>query len=200
METDVLSVFSNPLVDNLVEKCYDDRIIIINTEITDDLLEYVCLSIMRWNCEDKDLPIEKRKRIKIVISSNGGDSIEARQIISSIETSITPVDTIGFSKCCSAAIYIFLAGHRRYCFPNTIFLIHDGYVKCSTTGSKAKDVQKFFDSLDEDYEKYLQKKTNMDEDYIQSIRDRECYIFAAEAKQYGIVDQIIGVDCDLNIL
>ena len=38
----------------------------------------------------------------------------------------------------------------------------------------------------------------MDAGYLESVADREMYLFGQEAKEKGIVDKIIGVDCRLN--
>ncbi len=54
----------------IVKNHLNDRRIIINQEITDDLLENVCLMILKWNAEDKNLPVDKRKKIFLYINSN----------------------------------------------------------------------------------------------------------------------------------
>ena len=40
--------------------------------------------------------------------------------------------------------------------------------------------------------------TKITEEYLNDIADREYYIFAGQGKELGIVDYIIGVDCDLD--
>ena len=45
----------------IIKNNLNDRRIIINQEITDDLLENVCLMILKWNTEDKKLPVHKRR-------------------------------------------------------------------------------------------------------------------------------------------
>lgn len=109
----------------IVKEHLNQRKIILNEDIDDNIIENICLMIMQWNKEDKGLPRDCRKPIYIYINSDGGDVISGSQVLSSISTSTTPVITIGFAKCASMGSYILAAGHKRYCFPNTIVLYHD---------------------------------------------------------------------------
>lgn len=70
--------------DEIVKNHLNDRRVIINQEITDDLLENVCLMILKWNSEDKNLPTKSRKKIYIYINSDGGDCVLGTQILSAI--------------------------------------------------------------------------------------------------------------------
>ena len=92
-----------------VKEHLKERKIIINESIDDDVIEKVCLMIMKWNKEDKALPTSCRKPIYIYLNSDGGDVISGYQVLSSIKTSVTPIITVGFAKCASMACYI-LAG------------------------------------------------------------------------------------------
>lgn len=184
--------------DEIVKNHLNDRRVIINQEITDDLLENVCLMILKWNSEDKNLPTKSRKKIYIYINSDGGDCVLGTQILSAIGCSKTPVATVGFAKCASMASYILASGHERYCFPNTIILYHDGQTGYISSGNKGKDIQRFYDQLDERMTKYMIEHTNMTQEFLEEIKDREYYMFPEEAKERGIIDKIIGVDCDLD--
>lgn len=186
------------LYEEIVKNHFNDRRIIINQEITDDLLEKVCLMILRWNSEDKNLPIDCRKKIVLYLNSDGGDVIMGSQILSIIKNSKTPVITVGFAKCASMASYILAAGNIRYCFPNTVVLYHDGQTGYVSSGNKGKDIQKFYDKLDERMTDFMVKNTNMTKEFLEEIKDREYYMFPDESKEMGIVDKIIGIDCDMD--
>lgn len=182
----------------IMENTYDERKLVINDSIDDTLLEDVCLAILEWNKEDIDIPVEKRKKIHIYINSGGGDVIMGRQILSTIKTSKTPIITVGFSKCASMASYILAAGSKRYCFPDTVVLLHDGQSGYYASSNKGKDIQKFYDALDERQKKFMIENTAMTEEFLEDIKDREYYMFSEEAKELGIVDEIIGVDCSID--
>ena len=121
-----------------------------------------------------------------------------RQILSTIKTSKTPIITVGFSKCASMASYILAAGSKRYCFPDTVVLLHDGQSGYYASSNKGKDIQKFYDALDERQKKFMIENTAMTEEFLEDIKDREYYMFSEEAKELGIVDEIIGVDCSID--
>ena len=198
----------------IIKNNLNDRRIVINQEITDDLLENVCLMILKWNTEDKNLPVDKRKKIFIYVNSDGGDCVMGTQVLSCITYSKTPIATVGFAKCASMASYILAAGHERYCFPNTIVLYHDGHERYCfpntivlyhdgqtgyvSSGNKGKDIQKFYDKLDERMTKFMIEHSGMTTEFIEEIKDREYYMFSEEAKERHIVDKIIGVDCELD--
>ena len=186
------------LYQEIVKNHLNDRRIIINQEITDDLLESVCLMILKWNSEDKNLPVDCRKKIVLYLNSDGGDAIMGSQILSIIKNSKTPVITVGFAKCASMASYILASGSIRYCFPNTVVLYHDGQTGYVSSGNKGKDIQRFYDKLDERMTEFMIENTNMTKEFLEEIKDREYYMFPEEAKERGIIDKIIGIDCDLD--
>lgn len=186
------------LYEQIVKEHLQERKIILNDNIDDGVIENICLMIMKWNKDDKYLPEDERQPIYIYINSDGGEMIAGSQVLSSITTSTTPVITVGFGKCASMASYILAAGHERYCFENTVVLYHDGQTGYVSSSNKGKDIQKFYDNLDVRMTKFMVEHTNMTEDFLEEIKDREYYMFADEAKEKGIVDKIIGVDCDLE--
>lgn len=184
----------------IVKEHLNQRKIILNEDIDDNIIENICLMIMQWNKEDKRLPSDCRKPIYIYINSDGGDVISGSQVLSSISTSTTPVITIGFAKCASMGSYILAAGHKRYCFPNTIVLYHDGQTGYVSSSNKGKDIQKFYDNLEKRMTDFMIEHSNMSAEFLEEIKDREYYMFAEEAKERGIVDGIIGQDIELDSL
>lgn len=201
MEDLLLAISDNDnLYNEIIKTNLKERRIIINQEITDDLLESVVMMIIHWNTEDKNIDVAHRRKIRLYLNSDGGDVIMGSQILSIIKHSKTPVITVGFAKCASMAAYILAAGAERYCFPNTVVLYHDGQTGYVSSGNKGKDIQKFYDQLDERMTKFMIENSNMTAEFIEEIKDREYYIFADTAKEKGIVDYIIGEDCDIDVI
>ena len=188
-----LDVYKRQIKEHLKE-----RKIIVNETIDDNVIENICLMIMKWNKEDKALPASCRKPIYLYLNSDGGDVISGYQVLSSIKTSVTPIITVGFAKCASMACYILAAGHKRYCFQNTVVLYHDGQTGYVSSSNKGKDIQKFYDKLEQHLNDFMVEHTNMTAEYLEEIKDREYYMFPDEAKEKGIVDKIIGIDCELS--
>lgn len=189
---------NDDIYSQVIKKYYNDRKIVFNQEIDDCLVENMVLMILQWNKEDRDLPVNKRKKIYIYLNSDGGDVVAGNLALSIIKLSKTPIVTVGLAKCASMASYILAAGHERYCFPNTIVLYHDGQTGYVSSGNKGKDIQKFYDELDKYNTDFMINNTKMTPEFIEKIKDREYYMFAEEAKELGIVEKIIGKDCDID--
>ena len=190
----------NTFFDEVIRDYYDNRILILNNEIDENLIEDCIIYILKWNQCDKGLPIENRKPITIYINSGGGDSILAMQLVDVIKASMTPIKVLGMSLVASAAFHIFIAGHERICFDNTIFLMHDGDVTISNSTSKAKDTMKFIEELDARYKNHVLSSTKMTEEFYDDHYDIEFFFFGNKAKEYGVVDKIIGEDCTMDYI
>ena len=197
----IMDTGSDDLYSAQIKEHLEQRKIILNAIIDDDTMESVVLHILRWNMEDKDIPVEKRKPIWLYINSPGGDVVYGLNVIDTIKASETPVYTVCFSECASMAFHIFIVGHKRYCFKNSILLIHDGEVSISNSSSKAKDTMKFIDSLDERIKQHLLENTKITAEFYESIYDTEYYLFANDkGKELGCTDYIIGEDVPLTTI
>lgn len=189
---------STEIQDDIMRECWENRILIINDEISDWLLEEAILHIFHWNRCDEDIPIEKRKPIRIVIDSEGGSVFAANNLIDIIKCSKTPIYSIGMSLVASAAFLIFISCHKRYGFKHTTYLQHDGSKSVSSSGSKARDFMNFLDKLDElDKETVLSNTKITSEEYDKRVRE-ENFFMSDEAKEKGVIDGIIGVDVALD--
>ena len=194
------TTYNNTFFDEVIKEYYNNRIIILNNEIDENLIEDCIIYILKWNQSDKGLSKEDRKPITIYLNSGGGDSFIAMQLVDVIKTSITPIKIVGMSLVASAAFHIFIAGHERICFDNTIFLMHDGDVTISNSTSKARDTMKFVEELESRYKKHVLNSTQMTEEFYDDHYDIEFYLFGNKAKEYGIVDKIIGEDCTMDYI
>jgi ATP-dependent protease ClpP protease subunit len=175
-----------------------ERKIILDYDICEECVQEVCMRITQWNIEDKYIPVEKRKKIYILLSSAGGEVSPGLGILDAIVSSETPVVVVAYAMAASMALYILAVGHERYCFVNTIALAHDGQTAVSSSSRKTKDMMAFYDRLDKILENYLVEHTKMDHEYLESMADRENYLIGTELKDMGIVDHVIGVDCKLS--
>lgn len=90
----------------------ENRIYWIDDEINTysyDLIQY----ILKWNREDKDIPISERKPIRLIFCSPGGDLDVEEAIVSMINLSKTPIYGIAISCVASAASLIYLSCHKN---------------------------------------------------------------------------------------
>lgn len=186
--------------EELYRECLDRRVLMINDNITDELIDEHIMYILKWNLEDKDIPVDKRKPIKLYISSPGGNSFVSNILQDVIEQSKTPVIGIGMDMVASAAYYIFLACDERIVFKNTALLQHEGDIEVGNSSRKAADTMAFFDTMENKTKEFVLAHTNMTAEFYDEIHVREYWMYPERAKELGVIDKIVGVDCDIDYI
>jgi len=134
---------------------YMNREILIDN-ITPQIADTVDRYIRFWNDidEEKEVLMQNREPIKILINSLGGALTAALTIMDSIKLSKTPVYTINIGTAYKEAFYIYLAGHKRYTYPRASFLLE-------------KDLKQFVDeSQSNNYISFCEKQNNELKDVI----------------------------------
>lgn len=184
--------------EELYREYLDDRTLVLNDEINENIIEDYIMYIIKWNKEDMDLPVDKRKPIKLYISSPGGNVFDANIFVDIIEVSKTPVWGVALDLVASASFHIYLACHERYAFKNTAFLQHDGEIAIENSRKKAKDTMIFFDQGEVRLKEHVLAHTNMTEEFYDSIYSDEYWFYAQRGKELGVVHKIIGDDCDFD--
>ena len=187
------------LADPSLVNYYEDlenRIYWLNDEITNytfDLVQY----IVRWNREDKDIPIEERKPIRIIIDCQGGHLSVSETLSNIIKMSRTPVYGIALGMVASGASVIYLSCHKKYALPNSVFILHKG--SCSGVSGTYDEIVSFA----KDYEKQIEmlmtfyaENTNYSEEEIMENIQTDWYIRIDEAVEKGMVDTVI-TDIDI---
>ena len=121
----------------------EERRLFINGVIDDEVIDTIVYHILRYNREDKGVPILERVPIKLYINSNGGDVYSGYGLISAITSSHTPIHTINQGTCASMAFLIFISGDKRYSMENSMFLMHEGFTGGFDNTSKMRDRMEF---------------------------------------------------------
>lgn len=168
--------------------------IILLTDIDEDAGEGVAELIRYYNQIDSDLGIapEDRQPVKIYIDSNGGSVFSAFVIIDAITLSKTPVYTINMGVALSAGFEIFIAGHKRYAYPNAVFLFHEGSTSSHLMDAgKFRNFANFYDLLIERAKNLILNKTNIDIETYKEKRNDDWWFFAEEAIELGVCDEIL---------
>lgn len=169
----------------------DDRVYWLIDEVDDDLL-YLVDKIFRWNREDKDIPIEERKPIKLYINSPGGSLDIEETLVSVIQLSKTPVYGIALGMVASAASLIYLACHKKFALPNAYFILHKG----STSGMSGNfnDIQAAMNDYKKQVEKMIEfyiSNTKYTEEEIRTNIDNDWYVRDEDIIKFGLVDEIV---------
>ena len=185
--------------DKFFQEDLEDRRLYINNEIDKEAIDMIVYHIMRYNRLDNGTPINKRKPIRLYIISPGGVVSDGFGVIDAILLSKTPVYTINLAECSSMGFLIYIAGSKRYALPHCEFLMHDGATGVYDSTSKAKDRLEF-DTIQiaDMIKKYVLERTSISSKKYNQQRRIEWYFLPEEAKQNGVVDFIVGKDCDID--
>ena len=187
--------------DRVYEKYLENRMIIVNEDVTDDLIEKVVMPIIRWN--DKDDERQKKEAefkrgdeeniIKLYINTRGGAVYECNSALSIIENSKTPVYTYALGKALSAGLWLFSAGKRRFIQTYGTLMYHEA--NGGTWGS-ISEIQCDLDEnkrLMKQLDNFLISHTKLTQKILDTVKKshpHEWHIGAEIAILYGIADEI----------
>lgn len=160
----------------------------------DDAVRY----ILQYNADDRGIRPEERRPIYLYLTTCGGDVDAGFELIDVILNSKTPVYTINLGHQYSMGFLIGLAGTKRFATRNAKYLIHDGSNFVFGSGGKVQDQVQFVGKVDQRIKEYVLECCNISEEEYESKKRVEWYMFADEAYDKGVVDYIIGRDCDLD--
>lgn len=172
----------------------ENRVFWIDSEITQGTLELVKM-IIRCNKEDNGKPVEERKPITVFIDSPGGSVEVLYAIVKSMKASKTPIRTVNYCTCFSAASEILAAGTKgyRYCMPGSMVMCHVGSMQIGGTMGNVDATKKFCDALCKKCTDMFLENTNIDAKIWKKKTgsNADWFLFEDEALEYGIVDKII---------
>ena len=178
---------------NNSERVYDiysrllkDRIIIINGEIDNNLANSVVAQLLyldSLNNED----------ISIYINSPGGSVTDGMAIYDTMNFINSDVSTIGIGICASMAAFLLSSGKKgkRYLLPNSEVMIHQPLGGAQGQATEIKIAAEHILKTKEKLNKILSKNTGKDLDVIEKDTDRDNFMDASTALEYGIVDEIL---------
>ena len=184
--------------DKLYKEYLNDRILVLNAEINDNVIEDYVMYILKWNKEDLHIPVEKRKKITFLITSPGGNSFNGNILADVILQSKTPIIGVALDLVASAAYLVYLACDERIAFKTSVFLQHEGDLSMENSRSKFKQTVEFFDSMEERAKEYILSRTTMSSEFYDNIYEQEYWMDVNKAKDLGVVNKVIGVDCDID--
>jgi ATP-dependent Clp protease, protease subunit len=168
-----------------------ERIIILNSEIDDDLVEKAILQIIKWNREDDKREDGIRPEIEIILNSPGGVVDIGLILCEVIRKSKTKVVITTLGLAASMGSLILMAGHHRKAYEYSNVLIHDGSMFIGGTANKVKDHMKFQEEKEQQIKEYVLGQTKITSEKYDEMSDREWWLTAKSALEYGIIDEII---------
>ena len=178
------------------ERVYDiysrllkDRIIILSGEITDESANSVVAQLLYLDSLNQD-------DISLYINSPGGAVTAGMAIYDTMNFVKSDVSTICLGMAASMAAFLLSSGakEKRFCLPNSEVMIHQPLGGAQGQATEIKIAAEHILNLKEKLNKILSKNTGQDIKQIEHDTDRDNFMNAEEAKEYGIIDQILISD------
>lgn len=173
---------------DLFSRLLRENIIFLGTPIDDTVANLVCAQLLFLESENPD------RDISIYINSPGGDINALLAIYDTMQYIRPEIATLCFGQAASAAAVLLAAGApgKRLALPNSRILIHQpyaqsGYAQVSDLEIAANEILRLKSAL----ETILARHTGQPMEKIEADTDRDYVLTAAEAKEYGIVDEVI---------
>src|SRR3982751_6410164 len=172
----------------LYSRLLKDSIIFLGTPIDDTIANLVCAQVLFLEAETPD------KDISIYINSPGGDITALFAIYDTLKYVKNEISTFCYGQAASAAAVLLSAGTKgkRFALPHARILLHQPYGGAAGQASdielQAREILRMRDLINQ----MLAIDTGQEIDKIQSDTDRDFIMSADEAKDYGVIDEVLS--------
>ena len=178
------------------ERSYDifsrllkDRIIFLSEDVNSASASLVVAQLLFLESEDPD------KEISLYINSPGGSITDGMAIVDTMNYIKCPVSTICVGLAASMGSVLLTCGAkgRRFATPNSEILIHQPLISGGLAG-QTTEIKIHADHMvktREKLNKLLSEKTGQSLEQIEKDTERDHYMTAQEALEYGLIDEII---------
>jgi ATP-dependent Clp protease, protease subunit len=185
-EDDTSSKEKESLSSQMEKALFEARTILLTGEINDKQARSVCSQLLAYSAVNE-------KPILLVLSSPGGHVESGDMIHDMIKFVRAPVKILGTGWCASAGALIYAAGKKenRYALPNTRFLLHEPR---GGVGGQASDVEiqaREIIKMRERLNLIFAAATGQSLERIKKDTDRDHWMTATEALDYGLVGKIV---------
>jgi ATP-dependent Clp protease, protease subunit len=172
---------------DLYSKLLKENIIFVGTPINDDIANLICAQMLHLESENPD------KDINLYINSPGGSITALLAIYDTMQFVKPDISTICFGQAASAAAVLLAAGKggKRLALPHTRVLLHQPYSEAYGQAADIELAAKEIDRLRTLLEDILARHTGQPREKVHKDTDRDFVMSAAEAREYGIIDEVI---------
>lgn len=171
---------------SLLDKLMKTRSVMISGEINKDRADDFAQRMLVLDSENND-------PITVYINSPGGDVDSGFAIYDMIRFVKSPVTVVGMGLVASAAALIYLAvdKEKRFAFPNSTYLIHQPLSQLKGTAIDLDIYAKKLETLRYKLDSIIAKSTGRSVESVSNDTERDYWLTAEEALEYGIVGKIV---------
>lgn len=177
------------------ERSYDiysrllkDRIVFISGEIEDQMANLIVAQLLFLEAENPD------KDINVYINSPGGSITAGMAIFDTMQHIKPKVSTICVGMAASMGAFLLAAGEKgkRYALPNAEVMIHQPLGGTRGQASDIKIQAERILHMRDKLNQILSERTGQPLERIEKDTDRDYFMTAEEAREYGLIDQVFG--------
>ncbi|MEX2579576.1 MAG: ATP-dependent Clp protease proteolytic subunit [Verrucomicrobiales bacterium] len=177
---------------DLLSRLMKDRIIFIGEGVSDGLANYIIAQMLYLQMQDP------AKDINIYINSPGGSVTAGLAIYDTMQFVTCDVNTYCMGMAASMGAVLLAAGTRgkRYALPNSHIMIHQVSGGAQGTASDVERTVEFMYSLKKRLNQILSEHTGKAIEQIEIDADRDYYMPAKVAAEYGVIDKVLEKKTD----
>lgn len=171
---------------SVFERLLKDRIVWLGSEVRDENANEICAKILLLAAEDSE------KDIFLYINSPGGSITAGMAIYDTMQYVPNDIVTVGIGMCASMGQFLLSSGAKgkRYATPNTRVLLHQPHGGFGGTASDIQTQAELIMSMKRQLASITATQTGKTIEQIMADGDRDRWFTAAEALEYGFIDQI----------
>ena len=171
---------------DIYSRLLEDRIIFISGEITDETANTVVAQLIFLEAKDSD------KDISIYINSPGGSVTAGLAIYDTMQYIKCDVSTICVGMAASMGAFLLSSGAKgkRYALPNSEIMIHQPLGGAKGQASDIVITANHIQKTKEKLASILAENCNQSYDKVMQDTDRDNYLSAQDALEYGLIDKI----------
>jgi ATP-dependent Clp protease, protease subunit len=173
---------------DIYSRLLKDRIIFLGTAIDDHVANAVIAQMLFLQMDDG------KKDISMYINSPGGSVTAGLAIYDTMQFLTCAVNTYCIGMAASMGAVLLAAGTKgkRYALPNSDIMIHQVSGGAQGTASDVERTVEFMFKLKKRLIHILALHTGKTDEQVKADSDRDYYMSAAEAKEYGLVDEVVS--------
>jgi ATP-dependent Clp protease protease subunit len=172
---------------DIYSRLLEDRIVFIGTEVTDGLANAIIAQLLFLAKENKS------QDINMYINSPGGSVTAGLAIYDTMQFLPCPIATYCIGQAASMGAVLLAAGTagKRHALPNARIMIHQPWGGAQGTASDILIQAGEIERLKHNLHKILATHCKRDFDQVVKDTDRDYFLSAEQAKEYGLVDQVV---------
>ncbi len=172
---------------DIYSRLLKDRIIFLGTPIDDTIANLIMAQLLHLESEDPD------KDVFIYINSPGGSITSLFAIYDTMQYIKPEVNTVCMGMAASAAAVILAGGApgKRYALPHARIMLHQPHGGAQGQASDIEIQAKLIVQMREQLNEILAHHTGKELEKISTDTDRDYWMLADEAKEYGVIDGIL---------